>query len=259
MRYLFVSDIHGCYDKLIKALTDAGFDAQNDTLVSVGDPFDRGSQNKEVLDFLLDTPHHILLWGNHDKRLRDLVLDLDQIHEYDYQNGIAETFLGLAGTAEPVALAKLRFNDRLMQYFKECHFAAEFKDLIVTHGWLPHYKRYDNYNFKTDLILNCDWRHDKCMRFSLWEDALWANTEYCITKKIFPEKRMLIGHWHAWRLAEKFGEKRQENKHDKHTYINCDTYIHPKFIAIDGCSNWPYGGKVNVFEYFSDEPPILYP
>ena len=33
MKYFFVSDIHGCYDKLITALTNNNFDSEKDTLV----------------------------------------------------------------------------------------------------------------------------------------------------------------------------------------------------------------------------------
>ena len=71
MKYFFVSDIHGKLDKLLDALAAAGFSVQNDTIVSVGDAFDRGKQNAGVLKFLMGCPHRILIWGNHDRRLKE--------------------------------------------------------------------------------------------------------------------------------------------------------------------------------------------
>ena len=53
MRYIFISDVHGQYDKLIKSLNDVGFDSKVDTIVSLGDPFDRGPHSYEILKFLM--------------------------------------------------------------------------------------------------------------------------------------------------------------------------------------------------------------
>ena len=90
MKYFFVSDIHGCYSKLVKALAIADFDMEKDTLVSVGDPFDRGSQSKEVLDFILSCPNHIIIIGNHDWRLRQLIKRPSLYTQYDITNGYPE-------------------------------------------------------------------------------------------------------------------------------------------------------------------------
>jgi fructose-1,6-bisphosphatase len=91
MRYFFVSDIHGEYKKLISALKQTGFNEATDTLVSVGDPFDRGPDNEKVLQFLLGLPNKILLWGNHDARLKILVDGTDDIAAYDFHNCTTDT------------------------------------------------------------------------------------------------------------------------------------------------------------------------
>ena len=57
MRYVIVSDIHGQYDKLIEALNKVNFDKEKDTLISNGDAFDRGNQNKQVLEFVMSLPN----------------------------------------------------------------------------------------------------------------------------------------------------------------------------------------------------------
>lgn len=70
---------------MMEALNDAGFNKETDTLVSVGDPFDRGPSSKEVLEYLMSCPHRILIWGNHDARLYQLMKGSDHIAYYDFQ------------------------------------------------------------------------------------------------------------------------------------------------------------------------------
>lgn len=40
-----IGDLHGCYDILMKALKEEGFDRSKDLVVCVGDLIDRGSKN----------------------------------------------------------------------------------------------------------------------------------------------------------------------------------------------------------------------
>ena len=56
MKYYVVSDIHGYYDEMIKALTEKGFFAEKEPckLIICGDLLDRGSQSKEIIDFILE-------------------------------------------------------------------------------------------------------------------------------------------------------------------------------------------------------------
>lgn len=72
MKRLFVvSDIHGHYTLMKKALDDAGFDENNDNhvFVSCGDLFDRGVENRKVYDFVRRLKRKVLICGNHDERL----------------------------------------------------------------------------------------------------------------------------------------------------------------------------------------------
>ena len=73
MKYFFMSDVHGEYSKMIAALNEAGFDKEKDVLVSLGDLFDRGSNSLEVLEYVMSCPNRILIWGNHDLRLKELM------------------------------------------------------------------------------------------------------------------------------------------------------------------------------------------
>lgn len=266
MKYFFISDVHGCYDKMLTALTDAGFNRDQDTLVSVGDLFDRGPQSKEVLEYIMNCPHKIIIVGNHDWRLRQLILRPYLFDEYDVWNGVPATLTSLNdrplddNTMYIDLLIALEHNALLTEYFHQCNYAIEFQNLIITHAWVPYNDNKTTHKFESWSAQGypSDWR--EAPKWAWW-DAVWANTDKCITDHIYPDKTLLIGHWHAWRLAQKFGEKRMFNKkqHEKYEYINCDTYIHDKFIAIDGCSNYPNGGKVNVYVYETDEEPTLYP
>lgn len=259
MRYVCIADVHGCYDKMIKALNDAHFNPATDTLISLGDLFDRGDQSREVLQYVMSCPNHILCMGNHDLRLMQIIAEPYKTASYDFSNGIQHTldsFDPIEIGEEDIArktycqLYDLKSYNLLREYFRQCVAAIEFPDLICTHGWLPTIREGNKYA----LLEN--WRE---ARGDIWDAAFWGHTEIIVSNKAFPEKTLLIGHWHAWRLAEKFGEKRQENKRDENTYINCDTFVYrDKFIALDGCSNWPYGGKVNTYVFESDAEPILY-
>ena len=66
MSNFVVGDIHGSYDKLMRALETSGF-SDSDTLYFTGDICDRGKQNKEVVDFLLSLGDRFKgCFGNHD-------------------------------------------------------------------------------------------------------------------------------------------------------------------------------------------------
>ena len=95
MKYFFISDIHGEFNRMAEALRDAGFNPSKDTIVSLGDPFDRGAQSYEVLQFLMSCPNRILVWGNHDMRLKKLITGREHIASNDYHNGVLQTLQSL--------------------------------------------------------------------------------------------------------------------------------------------------------------------
>lgn len=67
MAALIVGDIHGCYDEL-QALLDASGISDDDTIISIGDLLDKGSNPLAVLRFFQDTPNATSLLGNHDQK-----------------------------------------------------------------------------------------------------------------------------------------------------------------------------------------------
>ena len=234
MRFVCISDVHGQYDKMMSALQDANFNQSSDCLVSLGDLFDRGPQSKEILEYVMSLPNKILLWGNHDSRLKEII-DLEISNWADYFNGVEETFNSFLGYKEQLlsdgarALKQQPIYELLCKYFQECHYAAEFSDFIATHAWLPN---------------ALDWR---TASKKAWEHSLWTNVEEKIREKDFTnDKNLIVGHWHAFRVAQLYRGVSDFSNIDFNVFIANEE---KDIIFIDGCSNYTYGGKVNTFVF----------
>lgn len=67
-RLIFIGDIHGCKKELERLLDKAGYDAQTDHIVSVGDIVNKGPDSLGVID-LLHANGASCVRGNHEDRL----------------------------------------------------------------------------------------------------------------------------------------------------------------------------------------------
>ena len=65
-RRFCVGDIHGAYKALVQVLAMAGFDYDNDELISLGDVADSWPHVPEVFDELLKIKNLVYVIGNHD-------------------------------------------------------------------------------------------------------------------------------------------------------------------------------------------------
>lgn len=103
MKYFVVSDIHGYYEPLVKALAEAGYnqDDPNQTLIVLGDLLDRGNQPREVLAFIqsIDPNRLILVRGNHEDLFKDL-LKKEYPDYCDFANRTLMTLFSLAFKSE---------------------------------------------------------------------------------------------------------------------------------------------------------------
>ena len=89
-KVIIFGDIHGCYDPLKEYFDKNPFN-ENYNYIFCGDYLDRGTQNKEVLEFLIslkDKKNCVFLEGNHEKWLR-IYSQKDYDMEY-YENRPAE-------------------------------------------------------------------------------------------------------------------------------------------------------------------------
>lgn len=79
-----ISDIHGCYDELIRMLEKINLE-DSDTLICAGDYVDKGPKNAEVLEWIMNVPPNvILLRGNHDE---DFAQNIEAMRINQLQNG----------------------------------------------------------------------------------------------------------------------------------------------------------------------------
>lgn len=274
MRYIFVSDIHGEYDKLREELTYKHVQIKCDTIVFLGDCFDRGVQNQKLLDFIDGLLNKIIVLGNHDLVLYTMLEQASRGEEVyhttnDIHNGTIQTLFNLAGYegmcpynvsmfhfgAEDEDLAKFfptplaraalnRNKDKLHRYFENAVYAVSFGDeIFATHGWFPP-------------------RLETTSRE--WWLATWCNTPESYDKLkrggAAPADKLLVGHWHACDMR-----RRETQEGQLQAYFNNTRFIsHYKnnvargqVIFLDGCTNIT-AGRVNAYSYYSETPPQLY-
>ena len=126
-----IGDVHGCYTCLKEAV---GETFNPDVLyVFVGDYFDRGIENKEMYDFLVQ--HHkdrnvILLEGNHEKHIWKLINGLD-ITSSDFKETLEE--IEKSVPRDQVVKNLKEIYNRLRQCFA---FVYKGQKYLVTHGGL---------------------------------------------------------------------------------------------------------------------------
>lgn len=73
-RDFVVGDIHGCFDKLDRALEDVCFDPMVDRLFCVGDLVDRGPRSEDYWDYYRQPWFHSVR-GNHEQMVIDAMTD----------------------------------------------------------------------------------------------------------------------------------------------------------------------------------------
>lgn len=104
-KYFIITDVHSFYDEMVKALSKAGFDRDNPEhiLVHCGDLFDRGPKPKECLDYIMSIPkeRRILIMGNHEERLLQILDGWRCPDESDYHNKTMDTIIKFADAGTP--------------------------------------------------------------------------------------------------------------------------------------------------------------
>ena len=220
-----VSDVHGHYTLLQRALADAGFDKENPDhlLICCGDYFDRGEENVEVLKFFERLKHCVLLRGNHEDLLLKL-LDTGRILPHNYINGTIQTLQNFFGTRaiDPSTstvdfTGKTRTVDRLCEFIDSTLDFCETENYVFVHGWIP----CEDYAGATP---------------EQWEEARWIKWIHVYTgQPPIPGKTLVCGHYPAF-FAGRFDPSRGEH--------NADIFCGNGLYAIDaGTYN---SGQVNI-------------
>lgn len=108
-----VGDIHGCYEKLVNLMNRLPFDLHSDMLIFLGDYINRGSQSREVIEYLLklkaQCKNIIFLKGNHEHALLQYAQTKDQEYLWVLRSMGIEPTLKSYSDAEFKSLSDLEF------------------------------------------------------------------------------------------------------------------------------------------------------
>lgn len=127
-RTIAIGDIHGCADALV-ALLDTIGPHQNDTLVTLGDYVDRGSQSRDVVECLLDVQDRcelVPLRGNHEQLLLAAREDARELDLWK-QCGGRETLESYGVDVRSIPQSHIDF-------FESCSVAYETDSHIFVHA-----------------------------------------------------------------------------------------------------------------------------
>lgn len=231
-----VSDIHGHYTLLKAALDQAGFDPKdpNHLLVCCGDYFDRGTENEAVLKYLDRLEHKVLLRGNHEEMLLE-ILQTGRLKPHNYLNGTPETIVEFFGKYAIDAFGNIDFGgksrvaDRLEEFMSATQNYFETAHFLFVHGWLPSSKPAPHF-----------WR---TASEEAWKKARWSKwTEHYDPNCRPAEKTLVCGHVPTF-YATRFDPSR--------TAENADIFFGNGLTVLDGGTYT--SGKLNVL-VLKDEP-----
>lgn len=214
MKYYVVSDVHGFYTQLIKALTDAGFfeEKQEHRLIVCGDMLDRGKEAKKVIDFMCDLKDAgklIYIQGNHEELMLRCMHEILQGDVYEiasgasihYRNKTWDTLLQISEmSAGEVCICPNEMIRRVREsrYYREllpmCENYFETEHYIFTHGWIPCHAHAVDYD--VHYSYNPGWRE---ANDTDWYRARWVNGMElaCVHGILEPGKTVVCGHWTA--------------------------------------------------------------
>lgn len=125
MREFVIGDIHGGYKALVQVLERAGFDYENDKLISLGDVADGWSESAEALEHLITKVKNLIyIKGNHDEWTQRYLKFTFQLgpneHNYNwYRQGGEATCRSYVNNMDLIDKHVKFFEDALIYYVDE--------------------------------------------------------------------------------------------------------------------------------------------
>ncbi len=185
--FFIISDIHGHFDEMIDTLEKNGYDNDNPKhhLIVIGDMFDRGTQSKEVLEYLYPlcvAKKATVVLGNHEKFLIELLDEkyLRAIFNIRH-NGTDKTLTSLLQNTyivgDELKDVKMKIDKKypfLNDWLKSLPSYLEIGDYIFVHGGINGG--------------NKDWKKQPA------RDFIWNRQK---TLKPVEGKTMVVGHHRA--------------------------------------------------------------
>lgn len=235
MKKLFIiSDIHGFYTEMKRELEKAGFRENDDghLLICLGDYFDRGKENRKVLEYLEKVNNKILLRGNHEDVILSM-LESGRFHPKIYISKASETFREMFGEGcldeerETVDFSSdPPLKERLISHIDSCLNYYETESYIFTHSWLP-FEEKDGKLIILEDLSQADYEKWHLARKTKWTDAYYSSDR--------PKKTIVCGHYPTF-YAYKVDPLRKSD--------DCSVYSGEGLIAIDAGTD--SSGKLNV-------------
>ena len=112
-----MSDLHGCFGSFMRMLKKIRF-KDSDTLVLAGDYMDRGSQNYEMLEWLVNRPDNvIMLLGNHDKEFIEYILIMELMAKKLFFKGDNDSYKDFCRLYDLVQIKLPRYDRDVAGYF----------------------------------------------------------------------------------------------------------------------------------------------
>lgn len=224
-----VSDIHGCATALMKSLDAAGFDPKNPDhlLIVLGDLFDRGAENRRVLEYLTTVKNKILIRGNHEDILMES-LTTGRVGRLQEINGtlttLVEFFKYYNGEAhlDIVESSGRRVCEMLRTLIYSMYDYFETESYIFVHGWITEDAGENDFRYATAA----KWHHAR------WDR--WHN--HYPFFEIPDEKTLVVGHTPSY-----YGSMFDKSRSD----YDCSIFYGDGLVAIDGAA--VSRGNVNVF------------
>ena len=168
-KYFIISDIHGHYDEMIRDLNIHKYNPNNINhhLLVLGDLFDRGTQSKEVLEYMYDLRlknRVTIILGNHDSFL---IQFLDGEYKKLFFN---MTHNGFKSTLESLVGRSLTFDENwddinyeikskyiyLYNFISTQHLYIEIGKYIFVHGGII----YNNGDWKNNKERDYTWSRE---------------------------------------------------------------------------------------------------
>lgn len=242
-QYFIFSDVHGEYNGLIKALENKGFEYDNPEhiLLSLGDNFDRGSQNYSVAKFLIKywkLDRFIGIMGNHDEFYDDFIKNNSDFNII--YNGFGQTLRNWSGISDisdyEIRTERIKILKAIDDRLPELN---DFIDSFVDKVELGKYV-FTHAGYSKDVSF---------IDRKLWYLNNWSKTPEFIKYFNPKDKIYVFGHYGAKLLNETFFPNEQKEIDD--IFISEDGH----FIGIDATSILTK--KVNVLVYDEEKGELV--
>lgn len=259
MKYYVVSDVHGYFTPMKKALEGRGFfdDKEPHKLIVCGDMMDRGEEACEMQDFMLDLHNRgelIFVRGNHEDLLIEMLAEFEKYRwdisfgtSHHNSNGTWDTALQLSGMSD---ISALQSANEFIKRVVASHFCStllpssvnffETPNYIFVHGHIPCFC--DNkpawYQMNRWYRFNPEWRTASAKDWDIarWRNGMELGEAYDIAE---PGKKIVCGHWHASYGHSNFDGTCSEFGDD----ADFTPFYGENVIAIDACT--AHSGFVN--------------